>query len=630
MLGPESETRHQEIEVYLRQQSWARAHEALATLWREQPTTATAQYLIARFAQLRDHWPLQPCRLAILRSFTLEPVVPLLRAAALLNGIDLTIRAGDFNAYAQELLDPHSWLSEFRPEIVILAAQTRDLAPDLWNDFAVLDQDQVQAAIGHLTESFSGWVTAFRAHCRASLIVHNLEAPEGPARGILDSQLALGQSTVIRQINEEWQRRASAEPGVYLLDYDGLVARHGRTRWHDERKWLTMRLPLAAESLLPLAEEWLRFIHPLCGRICKVLVTDLDQTLWGGVLGEDGIEGLQSGAEYPGAAFQELQRAMRDLTRRGILLAVCSKNDPVEAMEALARHPGLLLRPPDFAALRINWREKAENLREIAAELNVGLEALAFFDDHPVERARVRAELPEVTVIEVPPEPSDYARILRSSPFFERLTTVAEDLERGRYYAEQRARRESTQNFTTLEDFHRSLAQEVEVSLLTPATLPRLAQLTQKTNQFNLTTHRYTEAQLAELAARQDWRVYAARVKDRFGDYGIVGLAITRDRGPVRELESFLLSCRVINRGVETALLSVLGEQARRDGLEALEGWFWPTRKNAPAQDFYAKHGFAVVSERDGGTRWRLSLNDHQFACPDWMRVDFAESRETG
>ncbi len=615
----------QPVEEALERGAWAEANAALAALWRRQPTPATAGYVVSRYERLRAHLPLAPCRLAVLRSFTVEPVVPLLRAAAFAGGIDLTVQVGDFNAYAQEMLNGNSGLYGFEPDVVVLAVQTRDVAPDLWERFTGLSPDQAEAAARRCADGFRDWARAFRAHSRAHLIVHNLELPAVPGPGILDGQSEAGQAALIRGINRELCRLAGDHAGVYVLDYDGLVARQGRARWHDERKWLTMRMPLAADSLVHLAGEWLRFLHPLAGRVCKVLATDLDNTLWGGVIGEEGMAGIKVGPEHPGAAHQALQRAMLDLYHRGVILAVCSKNNPADALEALQSHPGMLLRPAHFAALRVNWNDKAQSLREIAAELNVGVDAVAFLDDNPVERERVRADLPEVTVIELPEDVAGYAQALRQSPVFERLTLSAEDRERGRHYSGQRQRAEFERGAASLEDFYRSLQQEAEIAPVTRETLARVAQLTQKTNQFNLTTRRYTEQQIAELAASPGWQVYSLRVKDRFGDNGIVGVAILCRAGEVCEVDTFLLSCRVIGRTVETAFLSHLVAEARADGGRRLEGWFLPTKKNAPAEGFYAAHGFRRSEQREAGSLWSLDLEEAHIACPEWIRVTCLE-----
>jgi FkbH-like protein len=368
-----------------------------------------------------------------------------------------------------------------------------------------------------------------------------------------------------------------------------------------------------------MAHEWLRFIHPLMGSVCKALVTDLDNTLWGGVVGEDGLHGLKLGLEYPGAAFQALQRALLNLYERGIILAVCSKNNLAEAMEVLEHHPGMLLRPHHFAALRINWADKAQNLREIAAELNIGLEAIAFLDDNPVERRWVQDQLPEVTVIELPDNPMGYVQALGHSPVFERLSLSAEDRQRGQYYAEQRLRTALEQDSASLEDFYRSLQLRVEISGVAPETLARVAQLTQKTNQFNLTTRRYTEQQIAEMAADPDWQVYSAWVYDRFGDNGLVGVVIVHYQGVTCEIDTFLLSCRVIGRTVETALLATIAEQACHKGAQRLLGWFLPTKKNAPAKEFYGSHGFICILEREGGSSWEFDLVNERIAAPPWV-----------
>jgi FkbH-like protein len=611
----------EEIDHLIASESAMAASAYLAQLWHEEAGPSTAGFVASRYEALRPHLRLITRRLFILRSFTVEPTVALLRAAAFVNGIDLTVQVGGFNAHAQAIFDPTSRLYRDAPDMVILAVQTRDAAPDLWGGYADLSPAESKAAVERVVADFQKWVQAFRAQSQAYLIVHTLEIPPLPRQGVLDSQSEAGQVAAIQQINQELRRMAAEHRGVYILDYDALVARHGRLRWCDERKWLTMRMPIAAENLVYLANEWLRFIHPLAGKICKVLVTDLDDTLWGGVLGEDGLEGIQLGREYPGAAYQALQRAMLDLFRRGVLLAICSKNNLPDAVEALEHHPGMLLRPQHFAALRINWNDKVQNLYEIATELNVGTDALAFIDDSPVERARIHAELPEVTVIDLSNDPMGYAQALRDSPVFERLVLSAEDRERGQYYTEQRLRLEFERSASSLEDFYRSLQQELEIAPVTAETLTRIAQLTQKTNQFNLTTRRYTEQQIVDMESSPDWRVYSMRVRDRFGDNGLVGVAITCDVHEVCEIDVLLLSCRVIGRTVETALLSFLVERARSMSMKQLQGWFLPTKKNEPAKEFYPRHNFRLLAERDGGTLWSMDVEQAEFKCPEWIRL---------
>ena len=333
------------------------------------------------------------------------------------------------------------------------------------------------------------------------------------------------------------------------------------------------------------------------------------------------MTGIKLGSEYPGAAYQALQRAMLDLSRRGILLAICSKNNLDDAMEALENHPGMLLRPKHFAAMRISWNDKVQGLREIASELNVGIDSLAFLDDNPFEREQIHAGLLEVTVIDLPDDPHQYASTLHDNPVFERLHRSAEDEQRTVFYAEQRERAQAEQNFQSKEDFYRFLEQEAEIAPVMPATLARISQLTQKTNQFNVTTRRYAEQQIADLADRPGWQVLSIRVGDRFGDHGLVGVAITHDEGEVCEIDSFLLSCRVIGRSVESALLSHLAQGAATRGCKRLAGWFLPTKKNAPAREFYRQHGFELAKRNGDGALWSLDLTQHKIASPEWVKV---------
>ena len=610
---------------YLAQAQWDMAYGTLVDLWNQQPSLATAHYLLTSYERLRQHVPLTPCRLAMLRSFTVEPLVPLLQAAACAHGIALEVQVGAFNTYTQDILDSASALYDFAPDVVLLAIQTRDIVPELWSGYADLTAEERDAAISRTIDALHTCITTLRSRSQAHLIVHTLEMPAIPSQGVFDQQSTNGQVSAIQAINTALRQLASQYRGVYVLDYDAVMACYGRHHWFDERKWLTSRLPISADCLVPMVQEWLRFLVPLTGRVCKALVVDLDNTLWGGVIGEDGMEGIQLGSEYPGAAYQALQRVLLDLYQRGIILALCSKNNLADAMEVLESHPGMLLRPQHCAAWRINWQDKAQNLRELADELNIGIDALAFLDDNPVERAHIRAALPEVTVLALPDDPMGYAAALRATPVFERLVLSDEDRERGRYYVEQRQRLDLEQRSTSLEDFYASLQQEVDILPVDAASLTRVAQLTQKTNQFNTTTHRYSEQQISAMAESLEWDVYAVRVRDRFGDNGIVGVVIVHDGDDVSDIDTFLLSCRVISRGVETSILSFLVERARARQLRQVQGWFLPTKKNAPARNCYSEHHMKALTEQDCGTLWALDLATQDIACPLWIRLTACE-----
>ncbi len=619
------ETLHPSVDSAIERRQWETAWTQLQRLFAEAPNLATAQFVLDRAAKVASHKNATPCRLAILRSFTVEPLIPILRAAARLHGIELTVQLGDFNTYVQDVLDPSSRLYTFDPQIVAIAIQTRDIAPDLWNRFTDLSVHQLEGEVKRVEEDLRSWIKSFRSHHSASLIIHNLEVPAFCSAGVLDGQVEHSQGEAIRRINRALRRAAQETPGVYVLDYDGLVARYGRSRWHDERKWLTMRMPIVAQGFFPLAKEYVRYLIPNLGLTRKVLVMDLDNTLWGGVIGEDGLKGIKLGDDYPGAAFLALQRVILHLYQRGSILAICSKNNSEEALQVLREHPAMLLRPEHIAAFRINWEDKPKNLREIAKELNIGTDALAFLDDNPFERERVAAEMPEVFVINLPPDPMDYALALQDCPVFERLTLAEEDRGRGRYYVQERVRKELQQSTPSLEDFYRSLRMEAQIATVDATTIGRVAQLTQKTNQFNLTTRRYTEQQVCDLVKDVQSRVYYLRLKDRFGDSGLVGVAMIRRSGDVVEIDNFLLSCRVIGRTVETALLAHLAAVSLADGAKILRGSFIPTKKNAPARDFYSSHGFKLATQDGETTTWELDLPCKTIKCPDWVKCIVGE-----
>jgi len=596
----------------------------IAQLWRSDPSSAA--FVVSRYKLIRSGLSLRPCKVAIERSFTLEPLENVCRAAAFVNGIDVTLRLGPFNAYAQDMLNPESGLYQFDPDVVFLAVLTSDVAPELWTWSARTPDAVAQGLMQRVVSHFQQLIETFRAHSARYLVVHLLERPAYPNQGILDNQTLVSQMAIIGRINDELRRLACRQKGVYTLDYDGLISRVGSLNWRDEAKWEAVRLPIRSEFHRLLAQEWLKFLHPISGRIAKLVAVDLDNTLWGGVIGEDGLAGIKLGKEYPGAAYRSLQQALLDLRERGLLLAVCSKNNIDDAMEAFDKHPEMLLKREDFAALRINWNDKVSNLRAIASELNVGLESIAFVDDNPVERQQVRSVLPEVQIVELPENPTQFESIVRNFPAFERLALSEEDRERSLYYAAHERALELRSQSKTLEEFYHFLHQRVVIQAITPLTLTRVAQLTQKTNQFNLTTRRYSEQQIQAFATRSGWRAYTIRVIDRYADNGLVGVAFTIDSQDTCEIETFLLSCRVIGRGIETALLARIVEEARQRGMRHLKGRFIPTKKNRPAHTFFRDNGFAPLDETSEGVAWQLDLQRGNVPWPAWIELLEAEA----
>jgi FkbH-like protein len=597
---------------------YALAHRMMSDLYRSSKSLSNAQFVLKQLERIKPGLDLRGVRAAILRSYTVEPLVPLIRAEALSYGLDLAVHLGGYNTYAQEVRDPAGDLYRFEPEIVWLATQTRDVLPELWNNSVEMGSPAFDRLVDRTRSELLALISAVRSHSQADVVLNTFDAPPFLGAGVLDSQNSVGQLEALHSINREILQICSGNAGVYVFDYDAAIARFGRLRWYDEAKWLSIRLPQRADALSHLAAEYMRILLPLTGRICKGLVVDLDNTLWGGVVGEDGPNGIKLGDDYPGNAFLEFQRAVLDLHRRGIIIAVCSKNNPEDALEVLNKHPAMLLRPHHFAAQRINWNNKAQNLRELAAELNIDSSALAFVDDDPKERGEVRALAPEVYVVDLPSDPAGYATALRNAPVFERLMISAEDKVRASHYQAEQKRVALKTNALSLEDYYRSLDIRVTIEAVRAETLGRVAQLTQKTNQFNVTTKRYTEQKIAELASRDDWKVYTLSASDRLGDYGLVGIAICSQAGQICEIDSFLLSCRAMGRTIEAAFLAHIAADCANRGASLLQGWFVPTARNAPAKDFYASRQFRLIREEDGCRLFEYDLS-RKMESPGWI-----------
>jgi FkbH-like protein len=605
----------------------AEAQAAARKYWAEAASSSTSRFVQSLMMRVWSEKQILVHKLAFLRSFTVEPLLPFLEANAALEGCRIESWIGQFNTYAQEILDSQSGLYAFAPDTVLLAVQSRDICPALWCDFVDLSPDAVTEQVESVSDSLIGLLKVLRSRSAANIVVHGLEAPVIPAAGLYDSQQLHGQVAAFDEINRRVRAWAASERAAYWFDYERLQALHGRLRWHDEKKWVAVRLPFSVGALAPMAEAWWRILTPLATRLAKVLVVDLDNTLWGGVLGEDGLEGIAVGDEAPGAYFRALQRAIMDIARRGVVLAISSKNNEPEALEALAKHPGMLLRPEHFSAMRINWRPKADNIAEIAAELNVGIDSIAFLDDNPVEREAVRRMLPQVSVIELPPDPMQYAAALRRFAGFERLNLSQEDLQRTRYYFDEQQRRAAETATGSLEDFLYSLKINVTFAPIDRNTLARAAQLTQKTNQLNVSTRRYTAADLSTLMAKSGWAAYTLEACDRFGDNGIVGVAIMHVSGDEAEIDSFLLSCRVIGRGIEAALLALLAQAANIRGCRSMQGWFLPTAKNAPASMLFAENGFRCIEHgSNDSTRWKVDLGVANLEVPAWIVATSTEA----
>jgi FkbH-like protein len=551
---------------------------------------------------------LRPVSIAIVASFTVDTLLPYLGAFLAQRGLLAQFTVAPFGQIYQTLLDPGSEVRTSGAEITLVLARLEELCARPLADLALLDPDKVgqaradaHAEIGRLC----GALESFEAATSGMILVGTLPAPPTTPLGVLDASHPASRVQLARECNVALWNTVQRRRRLRLFDLDQVIAQLGADKAWDPRMAIVAGCPLSAAGLRHLADRLTRAVASLLLPAAKVIVLDLDNTLWGGIVGEDGPGGIAIGPSGLGAAFAAFQDALLALRAQGVLLAIASKNNEADAFEIFDNHPGMRIRRAHLAAHRISWQSKTESLRQLAGELSLGVDSFVFIDDSPTECAEVRSVLPEVTVVQLPPEPARYVDALRAVPQLDRMTLTDEDRMRAAAYAAETARtaaRAATEGDPDALRAHlRALELVIHVRRIGDADVPRAAQLTQKTNQFNLTTVRRSEADLEAMRRDPAWRLYALDVTDRFGDYGTTGLVFARKvDGATWDLETVLLSCRVLGRGVESALLRVVTADLVEAGARRLTARLVPTKKNAPVRDFLPRHGFAPASG-DGG-----------------------------
>ncbi len=571
----------------------------------------------------------------IVRSVTVEPILPFLTTEAVLSNYVLDVQIGGYGSYVDELLNPQSALAKFKPDLVLILLDLEDIGGRLPDYCADGIGGSVDAEINESVTRVEQLLKSFRSGSSARILFQGLVVPDATSLGdVGEANLSHSLSNAVRDLNQKLAALCRTISDCVFFDVDHLAARTGRAHWCDNRMFLASRLPVASGSFGTYAHGLVRSFSALFRAPRKVLCTDLDNTLWGGVLGEDGSEGIATGRAFPGNCYLEYQRYLKQLSSRGILLAIVSKNNDADVREAFqARAADLGLSLDNFVATKISWNEKATSIRELAEELSLGLDSFVFVDDNPVECEAIRQQLPEVAVIEAPvEEPWKLVELLSAQSFFDTAGVTDDDVNRLNEYKAQAQRSELANSAGNRDEFLASL--EIVCTFLNAveAPLARSVQLLAKTNQFNLTTRRHSAAEVEQFASTPGCQAVAVRVRDRFGDAGVVGLALARTEGDSCSIDSLLLSCRVIGRGIETALLAHLAENAIRSGANRLVGEFIATKKNAPCADFYLDHGFVKeASQRASSPEsvfYQLDLTTSAPASPAWLTLEGNESNE--
>jgi FkbH-like protein len=567
---------------------------------------------------------LPPLRLAVLRNIVVDQLVPYLRYGAWQEGFRAVCGMGEYDAVVQEAVGGAPDLLNGETDAVLVFTRLEGLSWELARNFTALSSAAIEAEVDRLAALFDDVLAGIRRQTPAMILWHALELPLHPAFGILDAQRADGQSGVIRSLNERLRQALQRHTSAYLVDLNTCIARVGAKAFYDARYWHAARAPYSLEGLREIATEDLGFLRAAKGRARKVLALDCDGVLWGGVVGEDGLAGIALGKVAPGSPYYELQQEALLLQQRGVLLALCSKNEAADVWEVFERHPDMVLKREHIAAHRINWDDKAASLRALAAELNVGLDSFVFADDSEFEINLIKDLLPEVRTLHLPSgRASEYRALLASSGVFDTLTISQEDKARGAAYQAESKRRElQASSGGDLQGYLVSLGMKLEIREADAFAIPRIAQLTQKTNQFNLTTIRYSDEDIRRLAEDPSADVLHLRYLDRFGDAGIVGVAILRYAGDQAVIDSYMLSCRVLGRGVERAFAAHCLLRARQRGMRTVSATYRPTAKNAQVREFYPSLGFAPAGATADGTAFQLDLETWTPDIPDTFAID--------
>ncbi|WP_103342533.1 HAD-IIIC family phosphatase [Amycolatopsis sp. CA-126428] len=529
---------------------------------------------------------------------TVEPLVAPLTAELARHGLLLRPHVSDFDSYVFDLSDPGSRLYAARPDLVLclLDPQTIfDEVPAPWGP------DDVERAFAEKLTLLGQLVTRFEATSRATLVLNTVPLPRERAAQLIDHRSRNRLGVLWREANARLLRLAEDHPGLVVLDVDPLTAEGVPVT--EPRMSVYAKANLSAELLAAYAREIGHLARHVTGRSKKVLAVDLDGTLWGGILAEDGADGITVAGGYTGDAFTAFRKVVKQLGAQGVLLAVVSKNDPEPVAAVLREHRDLLLAEDDFVRVVANWQPKSGNLRDLADALNLGVDSFVFADDSPFECGQVRHALPGVAVVRLGTDPATHVGRLLRDGWFDTRSLTATDRTRAETYRTELARQDLRQSSASLDGYLAQLGLEVTLAPAEAADVARVSQLSLRTNQFNLTTRRWQERDVRELMADPATELLTIRVRDRFGDSGLVGLVGYRRAGGLGFIDDFVLSCRVFSRGVEQACLAAVLRHAKDTGAEAVLAGYRPTAKNRGFADFYPRHGFRPTG---GGFRHDL------------------------
>ena len=548
-------------------------------------------------------------RIAILGGSTTNDIQDFLELFLLKEGIRPSFYASEYNKFYEDAVFDNPALRDFAPDIIFVHTTSRNITR--WPDVSMEPAD----VDGLLQEQFGRFRAVWdklaeRYAC--PIIQNNFDRPPYRLLGNRDVWDFRGRSSFVFRLNALLYEYANGHKDFYIHDIDYLAAQYGQSRWQDGEQWALYKYALALKAIPEFARDLANIIKAIYGKNKKTVVLDLDNTLWGGVVGDDGPENLAIGRETAtGESFTMFQEYLKDVKQLGVLLAVDSKNDEVNALAGL-KHPSGVLRPEDFAHIEANWLSKDRNMVTIAQTLNLGLDSFVFVDDNPAERSIIRGQVPEVTALEAD-KPHTFIDALDHGGYFEVANLTKDDLARNEMYRANADRQKLQQSFENYQDYLLSLEMRAEIRDFVPVHMQRITQLTNKTNQFNLTTKRYSDADMQQVLDREEYVKLYGRLEDKFGDNGIVSITVGQIKGEQLHMDLWLMSCRVLKRDMELAMFDQIVLKCREKGVKEIVGYYYPTAKNSMVRDFYKDLGFEKQSEdANGATVWNYQVSEHE------------------
>ena len=555
--------------------------------------THKISYYISKAKSLNVDGFEKKIRIALLCSFTVNGLEETLRVLCFQNKINCATYVANYNQYNQEILDKNSNLYKFKPNITFLILDTRSILGDLFFSPYIISAEKRKEYVKNKTDEIQELVNLFVQNSKSKIIISNFGVPTHSSYGICETKADFGLQEMVTKLNENLISNFKNEALVYFYNFNQFVTKFGEQNTFDYRQYFLGDNKISTKYIPTFANELMSYVKPVLGLNKKCIVLDLDNTLWKGIVGEDGYNGINLGETSSGKAFVEFQKNLLSLHQRGIILAINSKNNVDDAMEVIKKHPNMILREENFACMKINWNDKISNMQEIADELNIGLESMVFFDDDRVNRELMRFAMPEVLTVEFPDDPSQFSMMLSNLNDFNVLKITDEDSNRGEMYLQQRKRTELKNKTKNMDDFLNHLNIKVKIKKANGFTVPRISQLTLKTNQFNLTTKRYQEEDIQNFVKSPDKIVECAHITDKFGDSGITGAyIINKDNDREWSIDTFLLSCRIMGRGIEDGMLDHIIHQAEKDGITRIKANYNPTKKNISIENFLPEFGF--------------------------------------